>query len=128
MYFKKIYLNKYDKIKEKKSKRFREKEREWEKVGLCKPVPEPTRPTDADLPALPLQPTDGTDANDQNAKGHPMLVRCSHWSYKSLIDGWQTDPIYVNSLLVFQAFGYNIILLSMDFIFFTKMSSYWVLL
>nr|POE95598.1 hypothetical protein CFP56_22738 [Quercus suber] len=49
--------------------------------------------TGTDCPAPPLQPTDKADVGDRSAKGVLMLVRCSHWSWKSETDICRTEPI-----------------------------------
>ena len=63
------------------------------RIGVCKPVPKSTRPTDANIPASPLPLTDGANAGDWNAKGNPTPVRCSRRSCKSLTNGCRTKPI-----------------------------------
>ena len=46
----------------------------WLQLGLCKPVPEPTRPTGVDLPTPPLQPTNG--AMSMSRTRREFRLRC----------------------------------------------------
>ena len=46
----------------------------WLQLGLCKPVPESTRPTGVDLPAPPLQPTNGAMSMSETRR--EFRLRC----------------------------------------------------
>ena len=94
-------------------------------IGLCKATPEPTKPTSTDLPTSPLPPTNGANAGDQNANRVLIPMRCRHQRRKSETESNRTKPMNVYS---FQMLGYGVVYRVSILIFFTKTSSYWVLL